>query len=197
MYGGTARCWTREAGVYRGPGNVPELFFYQRGKLMKASVGFRALVMAVAAGTLVAVPFAVPASAAQSASCSTVTTALKGGKISAVFTKCAPASLSAGGTASFTNPPKGTTKGTLKLTLTWKGGKGTTLALVSFAGAKGNGKCPKGDTREAVTGKVTGGAGAAAKIIKTGETVTSSTCAVTSGPQLGSSLLEPGTLFKL
>jgi hypothetical protein len=91
----------------------------------------------------------------------------------------------------------GETKGTLKLTLTWKGGQGTTLALVSFAAAKGNGKCPKGDTREAVTGKVTGGTGAAAKIIKVKEAVTSSTCAVTTGPKLGSSTLEPGTTFKI
>jgi hypothetical protein len=165
---------------------------------MKASFGFRALTMAVAAGTLLAVPFALPASAAQSASCKTVTTALKGGKISAVFTKCTPAALSAGGTASFTNPPKGTTAGTLKLTLTWKGGKGKTLALVTFKAAKGLGKCPKGDTREAVTGTISkGGTGAAGSLIKVGEKVTSSTCAVTTGPKLGSSILEPGTLFKL
>ena len=164
---------------------------------MRVSVRGRALVLAVAAASVLAVPFATPASAAQSASCKTVTTALKAGKISATFTKCTPASLSAGGGATFTNPPKGTTKGTLKLTLTWKGGKGTTLALVSFKAAAGIGKCPKGETREAVTGKVTGGSGAAAKIIKTGELVTSSTCAVTSGPKLGSSTLEPGTMFKL
>jgi len=126
-----------------------------------------------------------------------VTTSLKAGKIAAVFTKCTPASLSAGGTASFTNPPKGTTKGTLKLTLTWKGGNGTTIALVSFKAASGKGKCPTGDTREAVTGKVTGGTGAAAKIIKTNEPVASSTCAVTSGPKLGSSTLEPGTKFTI
>jgi len=164
---------------------------------MRVSVRGGALVLAVASASLLAVPFAAPASAAQSASCKTVTTALKAGKISATFTKCAPASLSAGGGATFTNPPKGTTKGTLKLTLTWNGGKGTTLALVSFKGAAGIGKCPKGETREAVSGKVTGGTGAAAKIIKTGELVTSSTCAVTAGPKLGSSTLEPGTLFKL
>ena len=165
---------------------------------MRASVGFRALAMVVAAGSLLAMPLALPASAAvQSGSCATVSTTLKAGKISAVFTKCKPAALSAGGTATFTNPPTGTTKGTLKLTLTWKGGKGTTVALVSFKGATGNGKCPKGDTREAVTGTVTkGGTGAAAKLIKVGEKVTSSTSAVTSGPKLGSSSLEAGTLFK-
>jgi hypothetical protein len=164
---------------------------------MKVSARVRTLVLVAAAGSLLAVPFATPASAAASASCKTVTTTLKAGKISATFTKCTPAGLSAGGSATFTNPPKGTTKGTLKLTLTWKGGKGTTLALVSFKGATGNGKCPAGQTREAVTGKVTGGTGAAAAIIKKNELVTSSTCAVTSGPKLGSSTLEPGTLFKL
>ena len=165
---------------------------------MKVSVRGGAFALAVGAASLLAVPFAAPAFAAQSGSCKTVTTALKAGKITATFTSCTPASLSAGGSATFTNPPKGTTKGTLKLTLTWKGGKGTTLALVSFkASPAGLGKCPKGDTREAVTGKVTGGTGAAAAIIKTGELVTSSTCAVTTGPKLGSSTLEPGTLFKL
>ncbi len=166
---------------------------------MKGLFGKRGLAIAVAAGTVLAVPLAVPASAAtQPASCSTVTTALKGGKITATFSKCAPAALAAGGGASFTNPPKGTTKGTLKLTLTWKGGKGTTVALVNFkANPKGIGKCPKGDTREAVTGKVTGGTGTAAQTIKVGQLVTSSTCAVTTGPKLGSSTLEPGTQFKL
>ena len=173
--------------------------FYMRGTLMKVSVGFRTLSMVVAAGTLVAVPLAVPASAAaESASCSTVSTVLKAGKITATFTKCTPTSLATGGTATFTNPPTGSTKGTLKLTLTWKGGKGTTLALVSFKAAANPGKCPKGDTLEAVTGTVSkGGTGAAAKLIKVGEKVTSSTCAVTTGPKLGSSTLEPGTLFKL
>jgi len=165
---------------------------------MKTSVGFRAAVLAVAAGSLLAVPFAMPASAAQSASCKTVTTALKGGKITAAFTKCSPAALAAGGSASFTNPPKGTTKGTLKLTLTWKGGKGTTVALVNFKNnPAGIGKCPKGQTRELVTGTVKSGTGAAAKTIKVGEKVTSSTCAVTTGAKLGSSTLEPGTAFKL
>jgi hypothetical protein len=163
---------------------------------MKVSARVRTLVLVAAAGSLLAVPFATPASAAASASCKTVTTTLKAGKISATFTKCTPASLSAGGSATFTNPPKGTTKGTLKLTLTWKGGKGTTIALVNFKPTT-IGKCPKGQTREAVTGKVTGGTGAAALLIKKNEPVTSSTCAVTSGPKLGSSTLEPGTLFKL
>jgi len=163
---------------------------------MKVSIRGGAVALAVTA-SLVAVPFATPAFAAQSGSCKTVTTALKAGKITATFTKCTPAGLSAGGTATFTNPPTGTTKGTLKLTLTWNGGKGTTLALVSFKAASGIGKCPAGDTREAVTGKVTGGTGAAAALIKKGEAVTSSTCAVTKGPKLGSSILEPGTLFKL
>jgi len=163
---------------------------------MKVSARARVLVLAVSAASLLALPFATPASAATSASCKTVTTALKGGKISATFTKCSPASLSTGGSATFTNPPKGTTKGTLKLTLTWKGGKGTTVALVNFKPTT-LGKCPKGQTREAVTGKVTGGTGAAAALIKKGEAVTSSTCAVTTGPKLGSSTLEPGTLFKL
>ena len=35
------------------------------------------------------------------------------------------------------------------------------------------------------------------QIVKKGQKVTSSTCAVTKGPKLGSSTLEPGTLFKL
>ena len=164
---------------------------------MNVSVRGGALALAVATARLLVVPLAGPASAAQSGSCKTVTTALKAGKITATFTKCTPASLSAGGSATFTNPPTGTTKGTLKLTLTWTGGKGTTLALVSFKAAAGIGKCPAGQTREAVSGKVTGGTGAAAAIIKKGELVTSSTCAVTKGPKLGSSTLEPGTLFKL
>jgi hypothetical protein len=145
-----------------------------------------------------ALPLAVPASAAQSATCKALATAVKSGKITATFGKCTPAQLAAGGTATFTQAPAGTTKGTLKLTMTWKNGKGKTLALVKFQQAKTKGKCATGQSRYTVNGTVSkGGTGVAATIIKTGETLTSSTCAYTSGPKTGQSNLEPGTAFKL
>jgi len=166
---------------------------------MKASARTRTLAIAVAAGSLVAVPFATPAVAASSASCSKVTTPpVAAGKKGAVtFATCTPAKLSAGGTATFTSPPKGTNKGKFVFTLAWKGGAGTTLGLVSYGLAKGNGNCAKGTTRITITGKVTGGTGAAAAIIKANEAITGSTCAVTTGAKLGSSSLEPKTAFKL
>ena len=48
-----------------------------------------------------------------------------------------------------------------------------------------------------MTGKVTGGSGAAAKIIKKGEPFTSSICATTSGTQAGKTVNEPGTKIKM
>ena len=164
---------------------------------MNVSVRGGALALAVATASLLVVPLAGPASAAQSGSCKTVTTALKAGKITATFTKCTPASLSAGGSATFTNPPTGTTKGTLKLTLTWTGGKGTTTTTIKYAPAATKGKCAAGTSRVTVTGSVTGGTGAAATIIKKGEPLTISICAVTSGTKIGNASLEPGTKFKL
>ena len=82
-------------------------------------------------------------------------------------------------------------------TLVWKNGKGKTLGLVSYGLAKGNGKCATGTTRIAITGKVTGGSGAAAAIVKKNESIAGMTCAVTKGAKLGSSSLEPGTKFQL
>lgn len=166
---------------------------------VRTSVRARTLAIAVAAGSLIAVPLASPASAASSASCSKVTTppVAAGKKAAVTFAQCTPATLSAGGSATFTSPPKGTNKGKFVFTLVWKNGKGKTLGLVTYGLAKGNGKCAKGTARIAITGKVTGGSGAAATIVKKNEAIAGSTCAVTTGAKLGSSSLEPGTKFKL
>jgi hypothetical protein len=165
---------------------------------MQRSLIARLCAVGVTAGALIALPFAVSAPAAQSASCKALSTVVKSGKITATFGKCSPAALAAGGTATFTQAPAGTTAGTLKLTMTWKGSKGKTLALVKFQQAKTKGKCATGQSRFTVNGTVSkGGTGVAATIIKTGEKLTSSTCAYTSGPKTGQSNLEPGTLFKL
>ena len=163
---------------------------------MKSSVRFRGIACAAAAGLALTVPLAMPASAAlkPSVSCSKlVSPPIKGGKSTGTISGCTPAALAAGASSAFTSPPVGSQKGSLTGTYTWKNGKGKTIVLVQFALQTAKGKCPTGTTRVKVTGKVTGGSGAAAKIVKVGEPFSSSICAYTSGANAGKNLNEPGT----
>ena len=164
---------------------------------MKTSVRAGAIVFALATVTALVVPFATSASAAGSVSCSKLVAALNAqNKLTTTLSSCTPTALKAGAT-SVTKVVKSQKKGTVTDVLTWKGGKGTTTAVVKYGAAKGNGKCAKGEGRVAITGTVTGGTGAAAKIIKKGEKTTASICAFESGPKTGQSRLEPGTKFVL
>jgi hypothetical protein len=164
---------------------------------MKVSVRTRALVLAVASGALLAVPFATPASAAQSVACAKINSLpAKGGTVSITFAQCTPTILSAGGTST-AKAGTGKLSGSLVVTITWKGAKGTTVLSAKYGGAKTQGKCAKGTAHITLTGSVLSGTGAAGTAIKKGEPVTASACAITSGPKLGQSSLEPGTKFKL
>ena len=164
---------------------------------MKVSVRTRKLVLAVAAGAMLTVPFATPASAAQSAACSKITSLpAKGGSVSITFANCTPTTLSAGGTST-AKAGTGKLSGSLVVTITWKGGKGTTVLSAKYGGAKTKGKCATGTAHLTLTGAVQSGKGAAGTAIKKGEPVTASVCAITSGPKLGQASLEPGTKFKL
>jgi hypothetical protein len=159
---------------------------------MKFSVRARGVALIAAAGLMVAVPFAAPASAAtQSVTCSKLTNPPPN------LSGCTPTALKAGATGVFGSPPPGSKKGTVKGTFTWRNGKGKTVVLIQFAFQATPRKCPAGTTRIAVTGKVSAVSGAAAKIIKVKEPATGSFCAYVAGPKKGKTTLEPGTKWKM
>jgi hypothetical protein len=163
---------------------------------MKVSVRGRALVTVAAAASLLAVPLAMPATAAlpQPGKCTKLATKTVAGKITATLTSCTPVAATGGkGTGTFTSAPPGAPSGTLNITIKWAASKGTTKANIKFANQTTRGKCAAGATRIKITGKVTGGTGVAFKTIKKGQPVTGSVC---SGPAPKGITLEPGTALK-
>ena len=159
---------------------------------MKRSIRVCGVALIAAAGLTMAVPLAMPASAATSAvTCTKLTNPPPN------LTGCSPAALKAGAKGVFGTPPAGSKAGSVKGTWTWRNGKGTTIVLLQFAFQKTLRKCPAGTTRITVTGKVTKVTGAAAKIIKLNEPASGSFCAYVSGPKKGSTTLEPGTVWKM
>jgi hypothetical protein len=136
---------------------------------------------------------ATPASAAlpQPGKCTKLTTKTVGTKINATLSGCSPTAATGGsGTGTFTST--GAPAGTLNITIKWAAGKGTTKTNIKFANQASRGKCAAGATRVKVTGKVTGGTGAAVKTFKVNQPVTASVC---NHPTKGISL-EPGTTLK-
>jgi hypothetical protein len=122
-----------------------------------------------------------------------------GGKLKSTYSQCTPSALSAGGTSLTKVSTTGPTSGKLTNTITWKNGKGTTVATVKYAPASTKGKCKAPyDTRVKITGSVKSSTGAAKAIVKAGEPLSAMVCAVSkAGPKQGQSALEPGTKFKL
>jgi hypothetical protein len=162
---------------------------------MKVSIGVRALVIAVSAGSLLAVPFATSASAAtQPASCAKITTKTVAKVIHITESKCLPAAATGGGGTGTTTAGTGKLTGSQINTIKWNAGHGTTKATIKFAPSKGNGKCPKGSTRLTITGKVLSSTGLAAKVIKAGQPVTASVCV---NSKTSATTIEPGTVEKL
>jgi hypothetical protein len=165
---------------------------------VKVSIKSRALVAGVASAALLAAPLAMPASAAQSASCSKLVAAFDAhGKYVTTISQCTPAGLVAGATSVSAVSKTGPNKGQLVNTLSWKNGKGTTKAVIKYAPAKTQGKCPAGTGHVTITGSVSSGTGVAATIIKKGEAVSISICAFTKGPKVGQAQLEPGSKYRL
>ena len=161
---------------------------------MKVSVRGRALVTVAAAASLLAVPLAMPATAAlpQPGKCTKLATKTVAGKITATVSTCTPVAATGGkGTGTFTST--GAPSGTLNITIKWAASKGTTKANIKFANQATRGKCAAGATRIKITGKVTGGTGVAFKTIKKGQPVTGSVC---SNPAPKGITLEPGTALK-
>jgi hypothetical protein len=163
---------------------------------MKASVGARALMIAVAAGSLLAVPFATSASAAtQPASCGKITTKVVGSVVHITESKCLPLGATGGGGTGTTAKGTGKLNGSTINTIKWASGHGTTKAAIKYAvNKKGLGKCPKGTSRLTITGKVLSSTGLAAKVIKANQPVTASVCV---NGKTTATTLEPGTLEKL
>jgi hypothetical protein len=169
---------------------------------MKFSVRTRALVLTVTAGAMLAVPFAVPASAAVKPSVvcsklvSTTTISGKNGTTASSFLTCTPAALAKGGSSSVTVPASQLT-GSLTSKITWIGGKGTTVATEKYTPQKTTGKCPAGTKYlTSVTGLTKTSTGAAAKVVKAGEPISGSICTKLVGAKFVSTLL-PGTKFSL
>src|ERR1700760_680268 len=112
---------------------------------MKISV--RGLAIAVASVSMIAVPLAMPASAAaakQPGACKKLATKTVGTKITATLSSCTPAAATGGsGTGTFTAAPKGSKKGSLAITITWVKKHGTTKGTITFTQSKTLGKCPK------------------------------------------------------
>jgi hypothetical protein len=171
---------------------------------VKSSLRVGALAIALAAGTALVAPLALPASAAGVAhvTCAKVSSPpLKGSAATSTFATCTPAAFKLGGKGGTTkSPPPGSASGQVGFKVTWNGGMGTTTAAISFKPAAGLGKCPKtgGFTRLTIKGTVKVVTGKAKSTIKVGEPVTASQCVVVkAGPTAGKSQLEPGTKFKL
>jgi len=166
--------------------------------LRKVSVRFAAV--ALATGSLAMIPLATPASAlTPSVTCSKLagktTISGKNATTTSSLSLCTPSALSAGATSTVTTPVANTFgKATSKLT--WRNGKGTTTVVQQYKQTKTQGKCPKGQLHILLTGTTKTSTGAAAKIIKAGETISGSICTNTSKQPYVSSL-EPGTKFKL
>ena len=166
---------------------------------MNRSLRARGIVLAATAALAVSVVLVEPASAALTphVTCAKLSVPKSGSTTPSTISSCTPTALKDGATSKFKQPPKGSQAGTLTGSFVWKGGKGTTVTLVSFKLLTAKGKCAAGQTRVKLTGKVTGGTGAAAKIVKKGEPVSASICSYVSGPKTGMSSLEPGTQYKM
>jgi hypothetical protein len=167
---------------------------------VKLSIRAGALAAGLVMGLGVVVPLALPAGAAKaSVSCAKETSPpLAAGKVHSTLATCTPAALKAGGT-SVTKTAKNQTKGTVTDVITWKGGKGTTTAVIKY-GPTTKGKCKAPfDARVKITGSVKSATGAAAKITKKGEPVTAFICAISNlkSPKVGQTTIEPGTKFAL
>jgi hypothetical protein len=81
---------------------------------------------------------------------------------------------------------------TLISTTTWAGGKGTTIEKVAYKAGPKVSKCPSGTTLIISTAVVTGGSGAAFKVITKGQQGSASVCV---NSKTSSATLEPGTKY--
>ena len=121
-------------------------------------ISLRGVAIMAASASLLAVPMALPASAAAAVpACKTLSTKTVKSVVNVTLSNCTPTAATGGkGTGTFkSNPNK---SGTFVLSVKWSGTKGTTKATVKFAPSKTLGKCPKakGASRIVLSGSVTG-----------------------------------------
>ena len=157
---------------------------------MKFSI--RGVAILAASASLLAVPLAVPASAAGVPQCTKLKTKTVNNVVNVTLSSCTPTTATGGsGTGTFkSNPNK---SGTFVLSMKWAGGKGTTKASVTFKPAATKGKCGAATTgRVTLGGSVTSGTGVAFKTIKKGQKISGN---VYSSAKNGFTV-EPGTALK-
>lgn len=147
----------------------------------------RLIAAAIAAGSLMAVPLSSPASAATPATCSKATFGKNTSKpvMTGKILSCTKPTAT-GGQGSFTSNYSDIKA--IKSKITWAGGKGTTTMLSSMTVGKKPNKCGDGN-RLNISGKVTGGTGAALKGIPKGSPFVMIVCL---SPKLVTTLY-PGT----
>jgi len=161
---------------------------------MKVSLKGRALVIGLAAGSLLAVPMALPGGSAlpQPGSCGKITTKKVGTKIQINVSLCKPTTATGGSGTGSTSAGTGALKGSTINTITWATKHGTSKMAIKYAPTT-LGKCPKTTTRLAITGKVVSSTGPASKVIKPNQPVTAKVCV---NKTTAATTLEPGTLEK-
>jgi hypothetical protein len=147
---------------------------------------------ALAAGTLGIVTVAGPSGAASKVSCAKQTSGAPVGsgdviKTSGNLSKCTGL---AGATTAKTVATVNTKTAKATSKTTWANGKGTTTQSITYKAETTRRKCPVGTSRITVNSKVTGGTGAAAKVIKKGSLGKSSVCV---NSKTSKSTNEPGT----
>ncbi len=153
---------------------------------MHRLVPVRLVAVALAAGSLMAIPLAEAASAAVvPVTCTKlVAPAPVGNTSTSTLSGCSNAAATGGGGKQVTNISKKTA------VITWNAKKGTTTIAFKYAAAKTKGKCPSGTIALInATGSVTGGSGAALKAIPKGSKYSESVCYNSKNV----TVIEPGT----
>ena len=159
---------------------------------MRRSTPIRLFSILLVVGSLAAIPLAGPVSAAATppTTCLNPKSTSDPKKFTATSTLTACSNKAAtGGSGVAVINFKVLTKITGKIT--WKG-TGTTTFQITEKAVKPN-KCKAPSVEIISTGKVTGGTGAALKLIPKGSPYSETVCAVTSGKDLGKTTLFPGT----
>jgi hypothetical protein len=138
---------------------------------MRHLVPVRMVAVALAAGSLIAVPLAAAASAVTPVTCTKLTApAPKNNVSTGTISGCSNVAATGGGGKQVTNITKKTA------VITWNAKKGTTTFTISYKGGPIPNKCKPGSTLIVATGKVTGGSGAALKAIPKGSKYSESVC---------------------
>ena len=176
---------------------------------MRFSVRTRALALAVTAGAMLTAPLALPASAAVAVERHVREVSSGRGQPDGERRRPRRRSLivhtrSPGRWGSEPVPPRrrrraGSSSGSVGFKITWKGGKGTTTAASKFTIATDARQVPGGRRVQAPRRRRLGQGRnrRRGEHHKVGQSVTASQCVIVSGAKAGTSMLEPGTKFKL